>query len=517
MYVLTNAQMREADTYTIERLGVSALELMERAGIALADAAEKIMPRGRIVCVCGGGNNGGDGFVCARILKARGRGVQVVCIAERFSESCETNRRKWLEIGDILREIPDCDLLVDCLFGTGFHGVVTGSDERLVLAMNAQREKGAKILAADVPSGLCGENGLVGGVAVYADYTLCIGAYKIATALGDGLDHAGKLLRADIGIVLPKTGYARYSTPKVVGECLPKRCRNTNKGSFGRAAIVAGCESFTGAAYLAANACLRSGCGYTTLFVPENVLPAYLLKAPEMLLKSINDGGRYAFNEEKLQELLEYDAVSIGMGMGVSKNVLDAAAYLLTHYHGKLILDADALNSLAKFRGETCRELFEKKTCDALLTPHVKEFSRLIGKSVEEIQKSGLDLPVQFAKEHGVRLLLKSATSIVTDGERVLLNVTGNSGLAKGGSGDVLAGLITGLCASGASVFEGGVVGAFLLGRAAELAAEQKSEYAMTATDVTEALGAAFASLQCRSTQSSIEGFFAEDADQDGA
>lgn len=516
MYALTNAQMREADAYTIRTSGVSALTLMERAGVALADTAGKILPIGRIVCVCGGGNNGGDGFVCARILKERGREVFVVCLAETFSEICEENRKKWLLHGEILRTIPDCELIVDCLFGTGFHGTLTGENAALVLAVNERKQNGTKILAADIPSGVCGENGLVQGVAVYADYTLCIGEYKIATTLGDGLDHAGKLLRADIGIKLPHDTYARYITPRVVCARLPKRCRNTNKGTYGRAAIVAGSEMFSGAAYLAARACLHAGCGYTTLFLPRTILPFYLLKTPEILLKPINDGGRYAFNEERLRELFAFDSVAIGMGMGISKDVADAVAYLLTQYRGKLILDADALNSLATYRGEDYDVLFAKKTCDVLITPHVKEFSRLIGKNVDEIVKSGLELPVRFAKMYGITVLLKSATSILTDGERVFLNVTGNSGLAKGGSGDVLSGVIAGLCACGASAFDGAILGAYLSGKAAELAAEKKSEYAMTATDVMDFLGAAFLSLNAPTTNLSIEGFLAEDTEQNG-
>lgn len=495
MYVLTNAQMREADFYTINTLGVPSLTLMERAGTALADEAEKITPNGRVVCVCGGGNNGGDGFVCARILSTRGYQVSVVCLAEKFSVDCAKNRDRWLDYGELLKEIPDCDLIVDCLYGTGFHGTLQGADESLVKTMNAMKIKGTRILSADIPSGVCGGNGLVFGEAVRADYTLCIGEYKLAAMLGDGIEYAGERSRADIGIVLPQIGYAEGVTKEMVRACLPVRKRNSHKGTYGKAAIVAGSDLYTGAAWLSASACLRSGVGYATLFVPQEILPYYILKSPEILLKSTNEGGRYAFNEKKARELLDYDAIAIGMGMSVSQDVADCVEYLLLHYEGRLLIDADGINSLAAYKKDVLADLFAKKKCDVLLTPHVKEFSRLTGESVQEIQKSGMESPVRFAKTHKVTVLLKNATTILTDGDHVLLNTTGNSGQAKGGSGDVLSGLIAGLCASGVSALCASVAGAYLAGKAAELGAIEKSEYSLTATDIIDKLGGAFLSV----------------------
>ena len=184
------------------------------------------------------------------------------------------------------------------------------------------------------------------------------------------------------------------------------------------------------------------------------------------------------------------------MGMGASKDVADCVAYLLSTYEGKLLIDADGLNSLAVYKQEELPNLFVNKKCDVIITPHVKEFSRLTGESVEDIQKSGLESPVRFAKQYKVTVLLKSAVSILTDGEGIFVNTTGNSGQAKGGSGDVLSGLIAGLLASGASAFDGGVAGAFLAGRAAELGAKERSEYALTATDILEKLGSAFLLLE---------------------
>ena len=502
MYVLTNKQMRDADGYTIEKLGVPSLALMERAGIALADEAERLAPTGKILCVCGGGNNGGDGFVCARILKGRGRVVTTVCFAEKLSNDCAANKDKWTACGgEILTAFPNVDgyaLVVDCLFGTGLRGGVDGENARTIAEINEWKKQGIKVLCADIPSGLCGDNGLAKGAVVCADVTLCIGEIKAGVLLADGLDFAGEIKRADIGISLPEKEYAEQIDSETARELLPIRKRNSHKGSYGKAAIVAGSAEYTGAAYLSfsAAACLRAGAGYTTLFVPSEILPDYILKDPEILLKSTNDGGWYAFKEDNAREWLGYDAVAYGMGMGCSQETALGAAYLLGHYEGKLILDADGLNSLALYKKEEFSALFRDKKCDVLLTPHIKEFSRLSGQSVTEIVQDGLIAPCAFAAEYKVNVLLKSASSIITDGRRIALNTSGNSGLAKGGSGDVLSGVLAGLCAQGLSTFDGARLGAYLVGTAAEIAAQGVGEYSLTATDVIACLGKAFASLQ---------------------
>ena len=502
-YVLTNAQMRAADEYTIHTLGVPAAELMERAGRALADEAERLLDlrgkriRERVLCVCGGGNNGGDGFVCARLLHARGVEADVVFFAEKTSAECRVAKEKFTAAGGrIYAETPltGYAVVVDCLLGTGFHGTLSPAFVRAVHAINALGKAGAKVLSADIPSGVNGDNGRVESVAVLADETLCIGEKKAGVYLGDGIDYAGKTLRADIGISLPEPleTYAVLLTDKCVKALLPRRKRHSHKGTFGRAAIVAGSVEYTGAAYLATAACLRAGAGYTTLFAPADILPYYMLKAPEALLQPLCEGKRAVFSEERFSKLLAYDCIAYGMGMGVSEEVAKGAEYLLGAYTGKLLLDADGLNSLAAYKSEALKELFKRKTCDVLITPHVKEFSRLSGEDVASITEQGLFAPVKFAKEHGVHVLLKNAVSLLSDGERKYVNAAGNSGQAKGGSGDVLAGAIAGLCASGLSPFDGACVAAYVVGKAAELACEKIGEYSLTASDLIAYMGASF-------------------------
>ena len=500
-YVLTAAQMKEADEYTIKEKKTPALTLMERAGEALADAAEQLAPTGKILCVCGGGNNGGDGLVCARVLRNRGREADVVCFSGKTTAEYRVNLEKFiLSDGKVKKKIPSSGyaLIVDCIFGTGFHGEVVGEYAQAIHAVNRLKAGGARVLSADIPSGVNGNNGLAATPAVCADQTLCIGEYKTGVLLGDGLDFAGEIVCVDIGICLPKANeYVKLLDRQEIARLLPMRKRNTHKGSYGKAAIVAGSVEYSGAALVSALACLRSGVGYTCLFTPQELAEKCFFHEPELLIKSLNEGGRVAFKEENFQPLLTYNAIAYGMGLGVSEDVAKGAAWLIERFEGRLILDADALNSLAyQYSSEALKTLFKRKKCDVLLTPHCKEFSRLSGKSVEEILSSGVSAAQEFAKEYGVCVLLKNAVSVIADGKRTALNATGNAGLAKAGSGDVLSGLIAGLCASGLSAFDGGGAGAYLMGSAAEIATWEIGEYSLLARDVIARLGKAFLELR---------------------
>ncbi|MBQ9728649.1 MAG: NAD(P)H-hydrate dehydratase [Clostridia bacterium] len=286
-------------------------------------------------------------------------------------------------------------------------------------------------------------------------------------------------------------GIKTYVTAEEAARLLPIRRRDSHKGTYGKAAIVAGSAEYTGAAYLSVAACLRSGVGYTTLFAPKGILRSYYGKEPEALLRSLGWGKRLKVSKKEFRELLSYDSIAYGMGLGVSRQVYKGVAYLLTHYEGKLILDADGLNSLAKY-GKDWKGLFARKKCDVLLTPHGREFSRLSKKSVEEVLKNGDTLATNFAREYGVVVLLKNSVSAIANGNEVVWNQTGNSGQAKGGSGDVLSGVLAGLCATGLSAFDAAKVGAYLTGRAAELAALETEEYSMLARDLISYLPASF-------------------------
>ena len=472
----TVAQVRAADEKTMEKVSVD--ELMERAGEALADAVQSAMQRtgaGDALFVCGGGNNGGDGFVAARILSERGEEVSVLCLAARFSPACERAKSRYR--GEILGRIPRrrYSLIVDCVLGTGLTRPPEGDAATLIEMIN---DSGSYVLSCDLPSGLA-ENGIALSPCVRADETVTMGLMKSALLLCDGADVAGRIMVADIGLCAEEEG-AQIWQDSDVKAFFPKKRGNSHKGTFGSACILGGETS--GAAFLAADACLKSGAGYTRLYAADEWYFAAVGKLPAAVLRKFSaiDG-----------EILSSDCVALGMGAGAGKELYAKICELLARYTGTLVLDADALTTL----GEYGTDVLKNKSCKVILTPHPKEFSRLTGLPVREILSRAQELARGFAREYGVTLVLKNNRSIITDGERIAVNTTGGPVLAKGGSGDVLSGLLAGTCARGIPPFEAACVASYLLGRAGEIAAEKMGEYAPCASDVIGFLPAATLSL----------------------
>ena len=284
---------------------------------------------------------------------------------------------------------------------------------------------------------------------------------------------------------------------KEVAKCLPNRERDTHKGDYGRAGIVAGNAQFLGAPVLSTLACLRSGAGYTYLFTPIKEHTKYALRLPEAIIS------RLKFS--KKTKLYALDSLAVGMGMGQSKRLAKLAVALLENFAGRLVLDADALNSLAKYKADNLDGIFLQKKGEVVITPHIKEFSRLTKLTVAEILQDPVKHAQDFAQKWQITVLLKGARTVITDGKRTVINERGTAGQAKGGSGDLLSGLIAGLCAQGLSVFDGAKAGAYLAGYSAEIAEKDYGEYSLLATDTAECLGKAFLALRV-----------AENADEQG-
>lgn len=474
--ILTNEQMRAADKKTIEEKGVPSLELMERAGKAIAVA----VPSGGCICVvCGGGNNGGDGYVAARYLLERGEEVCVVSLSEKRSPDCATNFRAFQGAVHSVFPRRRYTTVVDCIFGTGLTRPVEGIYRAAVEFINGM---GAFVVSADIPSGLS-DCGIPLGVCVKADITVAVQAEKTGLWLNDAPDYCGTIVTADIGIETDGDSACRYEDGDI-SPFFPQRRRNTHKGSFGRCVILAGSAAYTGAPLLAAGALKRMGTGYSELCVCRSIFSSYIGKYPEVILTAFPEqDGMLACREDALEKLCSASAIVFGPGCGVSEEIYRIAVYLLSHYTGTLVLDADALNAIAKYGAEVLKH----KKCGVILTPHLKEFSRLAEEEVENIRQDGCVLAKKFAATYGVTLLLKSAVSVITDGERVVLNTTGSSALAKGGSGDVLSGILGGLAAR-LTPFQAAVCGAYLLGKAGEEAERRLGAYSATATDVIEAI-----------------------------
>ncbi len=461
--VLTTARMRAADAYTINVLKVPSEELMRRAGTALAEEVIKVAKKFKnpeITTVCGSGNNGGDGFVCAQALLNKGYNVKVYFTGGNLSPDCKREKDRYK--GEYSSHICGA-IVIDCIFGTGLSREVTGEFKRAVEEINSS---GAYVIAADIPSGLDGDNGLLHGCAVKANITVAIGEYKAGMFLNDGLDYCGKIIRRDVGITCPETDCIILNCPDNMLRFFPERQKNSNKGTFGSACLCVGSEKYAGAAVLSLEGALRSGCGYVKLSSCNNLKYALVTKYPSVIYIQEPDLGA--------------DAVVIGCGRGVGPELYSEVKFFLANYKKTLVLDADALNSLAKFGVE----ILKNKSCAVIVTPHVREFSRLIGSDVERVASDPLNLSRDFAKEYGVTVVLKSASTIITDGERTVLSVRGTTALAKGGSGDILAGFLCGTLARGLNSFDASVCAVTALGVAAEIASEQKTDYCATAYDI---------------------------------
>lgn len=464
--ILTAAQMRRADAYTINELGVSSETLMYRAGKAVAEETAKVARElgvKTVTVVCGTGNNGGDGFVCARELLSRGLDVEVYALSGELSADCKREKDRYN--GRYSQHICGA-IVVDCIFGTGLNRKVSGEAADVINIINAS---GAFVISADIPSGLNGDDGLAEGAAVKADITVAIGELKFGCFLNDGLDFCGKTVKADIGIKLPDGDYAKTNAFGFDGY-FPARKRNSHKGVYGTATLIAGSEKYLGAAALAAGAALKSGCGFVKLVGGNAVKLALAAEFPQVIFCDEAD--------------INSQSIAFGSGLGCNAETYESLRFILENYCGKLVVDADGLNAAAEFG----KDIFKNKKCEAVITPHVKEFSRLTGLSVAEILKNPVGLARAFAEEYGVTVLLKSASSVICGKDGVFLNVRGTSALSKGGSGDMLAGFLCGTLARGLNVFDGAVCAAQTLGFAAEIASAEKTDYCATAEDIIKNL-----------------------------
>jgi len=462
--LLTNAQMRSADEYTINKLGVSSQTLMCRAGICIAEEVKKVAEGKSVTVVCGTGNNGGDGFVCAELLRKSNFNVKVYALDGNLSSDCA--REKSAYKGEYTDSLT-ADIIIDCIFGTGLSRDITGKIRDIIEAIN---KSGAYVISADIPSGINGDSGEVCGCAVRANLTVAIAEYKLGHFLGDGIDYCGGVVKKDIGITCPDGAYALTCSDADIKKFFPERKHNSHKGSYGSANIIAGSEKYLGAAALAVCAALKSGCGYVKLTAEDKVKFCLAPKYPQVIYLEQPD--------------LNSNAIAIGMGCGVSSRLYEEIKGLLKEYKGTLIIDADGLNSISKYGVEILRD----KSCEVILTPHVKEFSRLTQLSVGEILKDPVKRASEFAKSYGVTVLLKSAVSVICDGENTILNMRGSTALSKGGSGDMLSGYICGCAARGLKPLDTAVCASYTMGVSAEMSSAQKTDYCATAKDILENL-----------------------------
>ena len=521
MRVVTDEQMREIDRIAIEERGIPSLNLMERAGEAVVDLILKRFQPNAVAICAGKGNNAGDGFVVARLLARQGVEVALyLCVsAKKLKGDSSIN---YCRLPHSVRKVDDpgaqkfraeagnADVIVDALLGTGVSGEVRGPVAEMVTAINEVR--GKPVVAVDVPSGLRAESGGEPIHCVQATHTITFGLPKASMLTGPGLKAVGELTVADIGFPedLLEVGEETSQTAIVdrgfVKSLLRPRPSDSHKGTYGHLLIIAGSAGMGGAVAMAARAAVRSGVGLVSVAVPACCLTAietHVLSAIKRPLKSSNpdflDGDTLA---QIKRDLDQFDAVVVGPGMGRAPETQQLILTLVDQIPSPLIIDADGLNAL-----EGKMERVTRRSAATILTPHPREMARLSGLSVSEIQRDRVQIAQRFAEEHGVTLVLKGVGS-VTVGEPAIapdvgdetpadhpfqswVNSTGNTGLAKGGSGDVLTGLIGGLAAQGLRPTAAALVGVHWHGLAADVAARRIPEQAMTPDDVIDALGEA--------------------------
>ena len=516
MRVLNSSQMREADRRTIDDIGIPSLVLMENAGrqaVAAMEAMYSDLLERQVAVLCGRGNNGGDGFVVARTLVQRGVAVTVFLLGrvQEVRGDARTNLEilgrlglTVIEIADSqawelhFSEFGDCTLVVDAIFGTGLNAPLAGLLESVVADVNAS---GIPVVSIDLPSGLSADSTEVRGPCIDANLTVALGAPKLPLVLPPAESHAGDIVIADIGIpaeVLDGVDGPRIDllTRGAMRELISPRAPDSHKGDYGRVLIVAGSRGKTGAAHLAATGALRSGAGLVTVATPASSQPVVAALAPEYMTEALHevDDGLDPESVERVMDIAR-DVIALGPGLGGADTTAEFVRQLVDRATAPLVIDADGLNA---FAGDPDR-LLGREGRDVIITPHPGEMGRLVGMSADEVQASRLEIARNFASAHHLYVVLKGhRTLIATPDEKVFINPTGNPGMATGGTGDVLTGMIAGWLAQLLDAEAACKLAVFLHGMAGDLAESDEGEVGMTAGDLARHIGPAILELTAR-------------------
>lgn len=495
-FVVTNEQMKNAERICAEE-SVSYIRLMENAGIACAEEIIKLVPKGGYTTIlCGSGNNGGDGFVISAVLASHGISSAVVLINGEPHTDCAKHHFHRLHGSKILdwsehreaccEQILRSDVVVDCIYGTGFHGTLPENAANAIRFAN----KCPIRVAVDVPSGVNSDTGEMDKNCFMPTHTLIIAAIKRGLLALPCCDLIGETKLLDIGIdeFCYGSDYVAGITDDSFRRPFAKRVRSSHKGSYGRLLNIAGCLNYNGAAVLSTKAALRTGVGLCTLAAPISTMKiaachineCTYIPLPETENGTTADG---AFRH-LADSLRKATAVSIGCGMGNNENTRNLVEAVIRNATCPIIIDADGINSIA-----ANIDILKERKGEIILTPHVLEFSRISGLSVNEIQRDRIGTAKAFAEKYGITVVLKGSNTVIacSDG-LVFINTCGNSGLAKGGSGDVLTGIIASMTAQGIPPKKAAASGVYCHALASDLLLETMPEESMLPSDIIDIL-----------------------------
>ncbi len=490
MELALSYMIKKIDEYAVSVLGIPAMSLMEQSGEAVAGAIRELTPLGGEVAVFAGkGNNGGDGYAAACLLLNEYK----VTVYDVFGKGQRSEEGKFfldefVRLGGTLKTLPTADELsaslssvsciVDAIFGVGYSGELSESEKNLISII---KRTTARKVAVDLPIGVNPDDGSVTDCALSVDTTVALSYVKPGLVSYPAKAYCGKIVHSDLGLPREKLA-SRFDFSAVLTDnewarkMLPNRPGNTNKGSYGKALVITGSEKYKGAAYLSLEAALRSGAGRVTYLGREPLTSELLSRFPEAIYVNLDDG-----IDKALALSRESSATLVGSGSDTSEETAELVRALLLSDGSPLVLDADAINSVALYGG--C-ELIKDSRRTVVLTPHPLEFSRLSGLSVGEIQDNRISSAMKYAKENSAILLLKGAATVITDGEHLYINGSGSSALAKAGSGDVLAGLLVSLLSYSKSPLEATALAAYIHGRAGDNLSGVYSSYGVTPSDL---------------------------------